>query len=80
MVPIKLNIDSVSAPLVIKYNFVFEYNGLKYDLPEDFDDKIKINQTVEIRLVSLPQSCNLLFDESDFLDLLTALKKYDMDC
>lgn len=46
MAPIKLQIDSVSAPLLTKYNFVFEYNGLKYDLPEDFDFQIKNNQTV----------------------------------
>jgi hypothetical protein len=38
MAPIKLEIDSDYAPLLIKYNFIFEYNGLKYDLPEDIDD------------------------------------------
>jgi hypothetical protein len=38
MAPIKLEIDFTLAPLLIKYNFVFEYNGLKYDLPEDFEE------------------------------------------
>ena len=42
------------APLLIKYNFIFEYNGLKFELPEDYDEKLKLKQSIKIKLVSLP--------------------------
>ena len=34
-------VDWKLAPLIVKYAFIFEYNGLKFRLPEDYEDCIK---------------------------------------
>lgn len=80
MFPINMMVDCQLAPLLVKYNYIFEYNGLRFRLPDDFEDIIENKKSVKIKLVSLPQSLDLQFDESDFLDLLTALRNYDQDC
>lgn len=38
MFPISLKIDKSLAGLLPKYAFIFDYNGLKFNLPEDFDE------------------------------------------
>ena len=38
MKPIVLQVDASMAPLLVKYSFIFEFNGLKFRLPEDFDE------------------------------------------
>lgn len=43
MVPIPLLIDAPLVPLLLKYTYIFEYNGLKFRLPEDFEEKMKSN-------------------------------------
>ena len=52
-------IDRELAKLLPKYAYIFEYNGLKFKLPDDFDELLKNSETIEIKLVSLPQSCDL---------------------
>ena len=80
MIPLILKIDYQLAPLLVKYTFIFEYNGLKFRLGEEYEEKIKNQEPVDVKLISLPQSCDIQFDESDFLDLLTAIRNYDRDC
>lgn len=38
MFPITMTIDPSLAPLLTKYAFIFEYNGLKFKLPDDFEE------------------------------------------
>jgi DNA mismatch repair protein PMS2 len=40
MFPITMTIDHTLAPLLSKYSFIFEFNGLKFKLPDDFDEVI----------------------------------------
>ena len=35
MFPINISLDAVLVPLIKKYAFIFDYNGLKFRLPED---------------------------------------------
>ena len=76
MRPRTLQVDSELAKLLKEYPEVFEYNGLKFKLFDDFDQQIKCEKTVKVKLISLPQSYDLQFDESDFYDLLTAVRNY----
>lgn len=59
MFPITLEIDSSLTHLLTKYAFIFEYNGLKFKLPDDFEDTVEKREAVKIKLISLPQSLDL---------------------
>jgi len=54
MFPINMMVDCQLAPLLVKYNYIFEYNGLRFRLPDDFEDIIENKKSVKIKLVSLP--------------------------
>jgi len=49
-----MTIDFNLAPLLSKYAFIFEFNGLKFKLPDDFDEIVNSGKSVKIKLVSLP--------------------------
>lgn len=59
MFPITMTIDANLVHLLTKYAFVFDYNGLKYKLPDDYEESVAKGEAIKIKLVSLPQSLDL---------------------
>ena len=39
MFPAIMEIDATLIPLLTKYAFIFEFNGLKFRLPDDYDEQ-----------------------------------------
>ena len=54
MIPITLSIGAKMAPLIPKYSDIFEYNGLKAKLPENYEELVRKGENVKIKLISLP--------------------------
>ena len=77
MRPKTLQIEAASCKLLDEYEDVFEFNGLKFKFPDSFDELVAKGGDIKIELLSLPQSCDLQFEESDFYDLLTEVRNYD---
>lgn len=49
-----MEIDASLTHLLTKYAYIFEFNGLKFKLPDDYEDKVEKKENIKLRLVSLP--------------------------
>lgn len=53
---------------------------MRVQLPKKYLEMDESVKTVKIRIVSMPQSNDTQFQESDFYDLLTGVSNYDLLC
>lgn len=78
--PITTEVSYLQATLMLKYHWIFSQNGMRVQLPANLLDMDESVETVQIRIVSMPQSNDTQFAESDFYDLLSGVSNYDLLC
>lgn len=77
--PLRASVSKHQANLILKYDFVFEHNGMKIQLARSYLEREDCTM-VPIRVVAMPQSEGTQFQLSDFFDLVQGVTRYQKIC
>ena len=77
--PIITDIARDSLELIIKYDKIFSSYGFKYEEVQSTQNQSRHLHVATIKIKSLPESNDNIFEESDFHNLVTTVRNYDAD-
>ena len=75
--PLMAEVSWFQAGLIVKYDHIFESNGMKLQLSKQFfSANMQPESLIKVRIVAMPQSTGMQFVLSDFYDLMQGLTNY----